>query len=253
MIQYLFPRDINFESIINCRDMGGYQTYNGNTIAWRRLFRSGELRHMTSNDSHRLKDEMGLVSVLDLRSSFEIKQEDIGLVRQTGFKYFNVSLITDGGDRKANRRRYSDFTSMGEFYLNLIYQDEVGPLIVQAIDFISRTENHPLLFHCSMGKDRTGIIAALLLSVLGVATNDIISDYILSAPHMNLFINEMGKRLKPREDSSGLPDYFWEAAPESMSLFLSSIEKDFGSTKGYLETNGAESSLFDRLEKALLV
>ena len=249
----LYSRDINFEAIINCRDLGGYQTCDGNTVAWRRLFRSGDLRHMTSNDSHRLKDEIGLVSVLDLRSSFEIKQEDIGLVQETGFKYYNVSLITDGDDRKASRRRYSDFTSMGEFYLYLIHQDEVGPLIIQAFDFISRPENHPLLFHCSMGKDRTGIIAAMLLSVLGVANDDIISDYILSAPYMNLFVNDMNKRLKPREDSSGLPDYFWEAVPESMSLFLSSIEKDFGSAKGYLETNGAEPSLFERLEKALLM
>jgi hypothetical protein len=54
------------------------------------------------------------------------------------------------------------------------------------------------------------------------------------------------------EDAKDLPKYFWEAAPESMRLFLSEVNREYGSIRGYLEIHGAEVSLFNRLEQALL-
>jgi protein-tyrosine phosphatase len=143
---------------------------------------------VTSGDVNRLKEEIGLTSVLDLRSNFEIEQQGVGLVSESGFRYHNVSLITDGGDRNANEQRYRNFTDMGEFYSYLVRQNEFVELIIEALDVIAQAENHPLIFHCSAGKDRSGILAAILLSVLGVADDDIINDYSLSAPYMDVIL-----------------------------------------------------------------
>lgn len=65
-------RQIEFESIFNFRDLGGYPTSDGNAVTWRRLFRSGQLHEMTKGDFKRLREHIGLASVIDLRSTFEI-------------------------------------------------------------------------------------------------------------------------------------------------------------------------------------
>jgi protein tyrosine/serine phosphatase len=164
-----------------------------------------------------------------------------------------VSLITDGGDRKANERRYKHFTDIGEFYLHLVRQKEFLELIIEALDVIAEPRNHPLLFHCSAGKDRTGILTAILLNILDVTDEDIINDYSLSASYMEVLLNRMKSESQMAEDSKSLPDYFWKAAPESMAAFLSFLSKEYGSVRGYLKAKGAELSLFERLEKALLI
>ncbi|OGO31296.1 MAG: hypothetical protein A2Z29_08840, partial [Chloroflexi bacterium RBG_16_56_11] len=174
-------REIIFESIHNIRDLGGFGTGDGHTVARGRLFRSGDLRQMTPDDLNKLRERIRLNSVIDLRSDFEIERQGIGRLAGAGFNYRNVSFIADGGNRAANEQRYRECTSMGEFYLQLVRQKQFGGRIVEALDIISRRENHPLIFHCAVGKDRTGILAAILLSVLGVADKDIIDDYCLSA------------------------------------------------------------------------
>ena len=97
------------------------------------------------------------------------------------------------------------------------------------------------------------MLAAVLLSLLGVAENDIIEDYALSEPYMD----ELQARLKNNPPKSGgppmdMPEFFWKAPPESMKLFLSTICKEYGSVNGYLESMGSEPLLIERLERALL-
>ena len=113
-------------------------------------------------------------------------------------------------------------------------------------------ENHPLVFNCAIGKDRTGILAAILLSVLGVKDEDIIEDYSLSTPYMEELLERIRSDPEIARAIEPLPAYFWEAAPESMSLFLSTLRREYGSMRDYLKAQGAESSLIQSLESALL-
>jgi protein-tyrosine phosphatase len=76
----LRSRNIVFNSIVNFRDIGGYRTQGGNIIAWRRIFRSGELNHMTENDFNILSNELKVTSVIDLRSKFETQRDGLGLL-----------------------------------------------------------------------------------------------------------------------------------------------------------------------------
>jgi protein-tyrosine phosphatase len=121
------------------------------------------------------------------------------------------------------------------------------------MEIIADPENHPLLFHCGAGKDRSGIVAAFILSVLGVADGDIIGDYILSAPYMPDLVTRLMEDPETPEDVKNLPAYTWEATSASMRWFLSFLKREYGSAREYLEMHGAEKSLFSRLEKALLI
>ena len=248
-----YSRQITFDSIPNFRDIGGYKTRGGDTVAWRRLFRSGDLRHMTQGDFQKLEEEIRLVTVIDLRSNFEIKNQGVGLISGTGIKYINISLISDGGDREANERRYRNFTNMGQFYVDLVRQKGFGKGIIEALAVIAKPENHPLIFHCSAGKDRTGILAAILLSVLDVADEDIKNDYCMSAAYIETIISRMKSEPEISEDVKSLPGYFWETVPESMALLLTTLRKEYGSINGYLESRHIEPSLIGQLESALLI
>jgi len=247
----LYSRHISFEYVPNFRDLGGYRARDGYTVAWRRLFRSGELGNMTRSDFNLLTGEIGLTSVIDLRSSMEVEQQGVGLLAKAGIKYHNISFIA-GGNRDEDKRLFREFTNMGQFYLHLVRHSEFGERVVAALKIIAEPGNHPLVFHCAIGKDRTGILAAILLSALGVEDEDIIEDYSLSTPYMEELINRMNNEPKMAEFARQLPGYICQAAPESLALFLSTLQREYGSVRNYLEIQGIEPSLIQRLEKALL-
>ena len=180
-----YSRHLRFKSVTNFRDLGGYRTRQGRTVAWRRVFRSGEFARINQDDYRRLTEEIRLAAVVDLRSDFEVKRQGIGLPAESGIKYYNISFITDGGKTEAEAQRYKAFTNMGEFYLEIVRDKGFGGRIIQALEIIAEAKNHPLVFNCAIGKDRTGILAAMLLSVLGVAEKDIIEDYSLSDQYMD--------------------------------------------------------------------
>lgn len=244
-------RHIKLEKVVNFRDIGGYRTRDGNTVAWRRVFRSGDLAKMSDSDYNHLADEIALNSVLDLRSDMETKKGICPLTK-AGITYYNIPFMHDGGDREEEDRLFSQFSNMGHFYLHLVQDPEFGKSVLQALELIAEPDNHPLVFHCAVGKDRTGILAAVLLSVLGVADDDIIEDYSLSGPYMDELLVREEDNPEFVKAIERLPEYFWKAAPESMTLFLSTLQREYGSVEDYLNAQGIESSLIHRLKKALL-
>lgn len=192
MLNNSFSRQINFESIENFRDLGGYQTQSGQGVAWRRLFRSGELRHMTGHDIAILKGEIKLNAVIDLRSSSSARSLGVGLLDELEVKYYSVplyiSLPINSREYEIEKALFRDFPNLGEVYSYRIRQPEVGQNIIRVMEIIADRDNLPFVFHCNAGQSRSGIVAAVVLSVLGVADDDIIQDYTLTAPHMKEFV-----------------------------------------------------------------
>ena len=246
-----YSRHIKLEKVINFRDIGGYPTRDGNTVAWRRIFRSGDLTRMSPSDNNHLAEEIALETVLDLRSGIET-QKGICPLSQAGVGYYNIPFMTDGGNREEEERLFSKFTNMGHFYLHLVKRPEFGNSILKALELIAERDNHPLVFHCAVGKDRTGILTAVLLSVLGVADKDIVEDYTLSGPYMEQLDMSSDKDPEMAEAIQHLPAYFWEASPESMALFLAALQQEYGSVTDYLYAQGAKSALMENLKKVLL-
>jgi len=247
MTKQSYPRHIRFEAVFNFRDLGGYWTRGGQTVAWRRLFRSSELHHMTSHDIIQFKEEIRLRSVIDLRSSRQL--EPFSPLNEVGVEYYNIPLIDRGNDKE---NVYQDFSNMGEVYSYLVRHEEFSRRVVEALEIIAEPDNLPLVFHCSAGKDRTGVLTAIVLGILGVTDEDIIEDYTLTAPYMKELINRWNNDPKAAEALENVPEYLLEASPESMTFFLSTLKREYGSVRGYVEAYGAEVSLIHRLQTALL-
>jgi protein-tyrosine phosphatase len=247
-----YPRNVNLESVDNFRDLGGYRTQDGRMVIWRHLYRSGELHRMTKRDLHRLEQEIGIRSVLDLRNARELERRGIGRLSETNFQYYSVPLAIDDEDKVEDRELFQSCSSMGEIYLYFVGHKEYGRRLVEALEVIAEPTHHPLVFHCAAGKDRTGVLAAILLSVLGVADQQIVEDYTVSGQYMKTLANRLNRDPETANNIKELPGYVWEAEPKSMFLFLSTLRQEYGSVTRYLEVHGAESSLTRRLEKALL-
>src|SRR4030042_453038 len=136
-----YSRHLNFESISNFRDIGRPQPRQGKAIAWRRIFRSGALRHATNRDFKRLKEEIRLATVIDLRSAEEIERQGIGIPAEADIKYHNIAFMTDGGNREADERRFRTFTNMGQFYLDIVRDKGFGRHIIEALEIIAGAAN----------------------------------------------------------------------------------------------------------------
>ena len=248
-----YPRLIHFESVPNFRDLGGYRTRDGRAVAWRRLFRSAALHSMSRSDIARLKEDIRPRAVIDLRTPREVtKQRELSVLGEVGARYHNVPFRPDSSDYlKQETELFRDATDLGELYLYRIRGQEFGKRLVDSLALIADRNNHPLVFHCSVGKDRTGVLAAMLLAAAGVIDEDIIHDYTLSAPFMPELRDRWRNDPAAPPEVKEVPDFQWEASAESMARFLALLRRDYGSTTGYLKAHGADDALLQRLEEAL--
>jgi protein-tyrosine phosphatase len=247
-------RIISFENIVNFRDLGGYAAQSGKKIALRKLYRSGGLLHMSQKDKARLKNEIKLKTVIDLRSPDDVqKLKASRLLEEMGAKYFNVPFRPDVPDYYQKELELCKTTSdMGEIYLYRINHITFARKLINILEIMADPQYYPLLFHCEAGKDRTGIQAALLLKLLGVFDADIINDYALTDPLTDDIKSRICLAPETTEEVKNLPDFTWRAVPEYMETFLAGLEKEYGGAKGYIKKHGADKTLVKRLEKALL-
>jgi protein-tyrosine phosphatase len=260
-----YSRFIHFESVPNFRDLGGYRTHDGRTVAWRRLFRCAALHKMNDREIARLKQEINPRAVIDLRSPKDPeKNPEVLLLKEIGARYYPIPFSTWPWPDPLKRPDSSSYvndeaqtrpsaTNMGEIYLYRISERPFGKRLVDALDIIAERDNHPLVFHCSAGKDRTGVLAAMVLAAMGIVDEDVVEDYALSAPLMKNIRDRMTSDPETAQGVKDLPDFQWEASAESMAAFLSLLRREYGSADGYLKAHGAGSSLVDRLKVALLV
>lgn len=250
-----YSRIIPFEEILNFRDLGGYAGRGGKNIAWRKLYRSGSLLHMGEADKTRLKNELHIKTVIELASPDDVKKrQEIRLLEEIGAQYYHIAFRPDMPDYyKTEMAMYVNHTTMGDVYLGRLKHKGFERRLMQTLEIIAEERHLPLLFHCAVGKNRSGILAALLLNALGVSDEDIIADYALSDSSMEAIKKSIVNDPATTEEVRNLPDFTWRAVPESMEAFLAGLKTEYGGAAGYLKQHGADKTLVKRLEKALLV
>jgi hypothetical protein len=169
-------RAVAFGNAFNFRDLGGYRGVDGATVRWGRLFRADDLAYLTPAEHERFTG-LGIRTVVDLRRPTEI--EELGRIADlAGVDYHHVHLVHP----KWDMRPFADNAERTAFVIERYQEmaDISADGFGQALRLIADADLAPLVFHCIAGKDRTGILAALTLSLLGVDDEDVIEDYHLS-------------------------------------------------------------------------
>jgi protein-tyrosine phosphatase len=165
-------RLLTFPALLNARDLGGYPTVDGGQTRWRSLLRSDDLAQLTPVGVQALA-EFGVETVLDLRWAEEIALNPSPIGAQAPqIRYVHSSLLAS---TPAQWRELS--RSCEKEHWKCVVLEQVRPQLATVLKVIASAPAGPLLFHCVAGKDRTGIIAALLLTLAEVKPAAIAADY----------------------------------------------------------------------------
>ena len=241
-------RHLDLDSVFNFRDLGGYATGDGRSVRWGRLYRADGIHRLGGADLDRVR-ELGIRTVLDLRT---LREYEAGCfpIDDHPVDHHHLPVIAQIWDE-------SDLVERAEDYLTARYLDmleEGSAALAAAVRVMSRPESFPLVFHCAAGKDRTGVLAALLLSVLGVPDDVIAHDYGLSTlgmERMQVWLAENSP--EGAEAMARQPSEWLTAPPEAMEAFLDGVRTRHGGFAGYLRDCGVASSTLEAVRANLLV
>lgn len=253
---------LDFDSLVNARDVGGIPTVDGGAILPRRLIRSDNLQALTAADIQRLR-ELGVTDVIDLRSAFEVHSEGPGpLEVESGFAIHRHSFVieraadgtvvsSDGvsSDDEADGRGGAELPgdalpwtggrphsvriadAFASSYLSFLADRPAS--VLAALRDVAYADGAALV-HCAAGKDRTGTTVALALMIAGADAEAVIEDYAASTERMELIIARLIARETYAESMAGRPVASHNTRPESMRAFLGYAEEHFGGVEPML-------------------
>lgn len=237
------------KSIRSVRDLGGYPFTAADgacgTTAFRAFVRAGSLRGISAGDIEALR-QYGVRRIIDLRSPFELKYQGDAFSKgkRTDFEYVSVPMLD-----QLNSSGFGDALPerMSDVYIQLLDEDADDiSRVMTALDGDGAS-----LFHCRAGKDRTGVVAMLLLGLTGVDDDHIVADYEASARYMGhgLQAQRLLVSLVLRKRA---PKCLFESNPEEMLRALAHLHTTYGNARTYLEQKaGCDSTLLDRLTHKL--
>ncbi|GAA3048050.1 tyrosine-protein phosphatase [Actinokineospora globicatena] len=171
-------RFVELDGCFNFRDLGGHRTVDGREVAWRRLFRADGLHRLTETGREAF-DELGVVTVLDLRTQREVDQKAWRPSPGWAGQWRHVPLVRQTPDwSNQDRATLDDPGFAAAHYAEIVIEGASG--LREAVEALAEPGGLPAVFHCAAGKDRTGILAALVLRLLGVPAEDVADDYAVS-------------------------------------------------------------------------
>lgn len=242
-------RLVPFEGVFNFRDLGGYRTLDGRLTRWGRLFRSDALHDLT-NDDLALFRRLGVSSIVDLRSSAEVARTGRGLLDLESLRFVNAPVLSDAEAEEPREESAFDASYLTRRYLQ--YLELGAPAFVAAISEMTVAENYPLVFNCFLGKDRTGVLAALVLSCLGVEREAIVRDYAVTDERVQMIVDKLRRNPVVREALDQTHPALLAAHEATMSGFLSEVDRRFGGARAWVEAAGVASDRLERLEELVL-
>ena len=253
-------RVLPLQQAVNFRDIGGYETEDGRFVKWGHVYRAGNLHHLSTADQEYIHS-LNLKLVCDLRSMRITQRRPDDLLPDPDRQYHNFPMRNPSRlfGLKAiiialfRRKALNRLTLKG--YIDLAIEGNTA-VIGATLRQLAIARNVPCLIHCAAGKDRTGIIIALLLSLLGVPDETIIADYSLSNTHYDYFARAIEPDIRPlsRLGMSTHDLYPLHIAhPQTLRDTFAYIRQKYGSITHYLcDVVGLEPQTMDQIQANLL-
>jgi protein tyrosine/serine phosphatase len=240
-------RHVAFEACFNFRDLGGYATVDGRRVRWGSVFRSDSLHRLTDADLE-MASGLGLQTVIDLRSTAELERGRFA--RADAMAFHHLPFFEADSLPFKPLERHDPEPAPGVDYLTMA--KNARGAIAGALQVIAECE-YAVVFHCAAGKDRTGIVAALLLSSVGVPDESIVADYHLSERALEPTL-AWAEANAPEiaDEMATLPPWALRAPMPVIQAFLDILRERHGSIDAYLNDAGVEPDVLDALRARLL-
>src|SRR3954468_3989664 len=222
-------RALVVDGLLNVRDLGGLTTADGRLVRPGRIVRSDNLRGLTDEGAVTLVRDLGPRLVVDLRTEAKCAREGRGLADVAAVRYVNFPLQPKAALNPEQVAAGLATNLFDDYVLQI--RDNSAPLLA-ALELLSGEGELPAVVHCTAGKDRTGVLVALLLDLLGVAREQIVADYAATTDNMpsipapiraSSFVQGNGR--------AAAPAWIFESTPETMRDFLSWLDEEHGRTE----------------------
>ena len=262
-------QSIQLKGVANARELGGYHTADGGTVRSGVLLRTANLNSITAEDIQILKNQYRLSDIIDFRMEMELRDcEDpvIGGVTNTHLDVIDISdMLTQGvPDVDINKLDVIQLVEMSEnmgmlnedMYIGFLMNDMGKKAFSQFFRILlAAAPDRAVLWHCTSGKDRTGLAAMLLLSLFGVEESVIMEDYLLTNEYNAQRIRETKKHLRAKGCDEAFVDkaalVFDAVDRRFMEKAIAYLKKKYGSVVSYIhsELNISEGEIYLLKEK----
>ena len=240
---------IDLDGAVNVRDLGGLPTEDGSETAGGRLLRSDNLQELSASDVARLVGDIGVTTVVDLRSSAELASEGAApLDAVPGVRHAHHPVIPEVGSAtdaaveallirsEQDRSRFPGDPTCGHY---LGYLEDRPDQVVGALRSIARDQGAALV-HCAAGKDRTGVVVALALTAVGVRPQAVIADYAATGERAEAILGRLRRSLTYARDIDSQPAESHRPRPETMAAFLEQMRSRHGGVVRWLTEHGLD-------------
>ena len=248
-------RWLELDGAVNVRDLGGLPTEDGQTTAPGVVLRSDNLQGLSDKDVRRLVEDLGLRTVVDLRTPAEVAGEGPGPLVAAGVRHVNLDLIPGWDPQGDNRDRIvphekREKNDLSHFYLG--YLDEAADAVVQALSLLADDATGTAVVHCAAGKDRTGTVVGLALKVVDVPDELVIADCAASAQRVAAIMDRL--RTRPAYARNLQDKTVAQQSPttDTMRLLLAALDERHGGVHGWLRAQGWTAADTDRMRHKLL-
>lgn len=234
---------MKFSSCHNVRELGGYIGENGIRLNMHKLLRGGDLSDLTGLELEQL-EAYGIHTCIDLRNDREKSTPDPYSLKD-GLKYYAIPMSGNVDDVDFMEKRGE---LLYHLYINILTNYKHA--FLEEMRIIA-SENDGIIFHCTAGKDRTGLTAMLILALCGVSEEQIIADYETSEENNKMQILEQQKRLKDA-GMINIPYEIFQSTSQTMKKTLEYLKKTYGGARQYLASAGLGEEEIEAIRNKML-
>lgn len=238
------------EGIHNFRTVAAYRLSSAGVFRTGMIYRSGALERMTPEDRAWLESEIGVRTILDLRHPDELAFTDQG--HALGDFVLPLSIFPEEQAQEDLIAELNGLYGAGPSprrYLH--YLDAGGDRLARAFSLFAEEPRYPFLVHCTAGKDRTGVLVAMIMDVVGCSPEDIAAEYGLSdasIDHLIAYLRATGRQLEGSEDEIRAR---LATPPERMAGFIELVREKHGGSEAFFRSQGVSSATIDRVRSIL--
>ncbi|MGD9890816.1 MAG: tyrosine-protein phosphatase [Dehalococcoidia bacterium] len=246
--------DGSIDGALNFRDLGGHRAGSA-TVRRRMVYRSAMTHDISADGISMLAGAYGLRMVIDLRSTEEIAEYGTAPFQATGVSYHHQPLSSRAASPPEIVRQYQQEMREGRFdwtasYLRMV---EYGaPALRSIFELVAAPDGTPAVFHCIAGRDRTGVVAALLLGSLGVSGSDIAADYAITGAHLKRQAHRFAQQAARLDLTTDQMTKVLETEADAMHRFLQALTDRHDSIDGAVRALGVRESTIATLRDTLL-
>ena len=236
-------RKLPFDHLHNFRELGGFKTLNGGQVKWGMIYRADKISDLTEQDQHYI-ERLKLQKIVDFRSDEERSAAPHSLLPSSSICIEALPISVEAAQVEKVTARLQQEDATAEDIAQLLIEanremiERFTPIYKQWLQSLLDENNYPQVFHCTAGKDRTGLAAALLLRILGVPNEEVMQDYLATNTFTNTRVEHIVHRINEmtmHQVNEDVVRVLFKVQSRFLNEAYKSIDEHYGDFNNFVE------------------